>query len=154
MSENSHLGNPTDGISRTDQIADLVAQYRGEWEKVRDGQPAPKMASYLVKCPAEVRTSLREQLEQVDQQHRAGGQGPKVSDAACTNEGAANILEKNPKATPDELAEWVFLRALSRKPTNGELTAAKALLGEKPTAESVADLLWAVVMLPEFQLVR
>ena len=33
--------------------------------------------------------------------------------------GAANILKANPKATPDELAEWVFARALSRKPTDG-----------------------------------
>lgn len=68
--------------------------------------------------------------------------------------GAANVLKANPNATPDELATWVFVRALSRKPTAGELAAARALLGEKPTTDSVADLLWAVVMLPEFQLVR
>jgi hypothetical protein len=68
--------------------------------------------------------------------------------------GAANILKSNPKATPDALAMLVFVRALSRKPTPNELAAAKSLLGEKPSAESVADLLWAVVMLPEFQLVR
>ena len=68
--------------------------------------------------------------------------------------GAANILKANPKATPDELAEWVFARALSRKPNANELAAAKGLLGDKPTADGVADLLWAVVMLPEFQLVR
>ncbi len=68
--------------------------------------------------------------------------------------GAANILKANPKASPDELAEWVFVRALSRKPVAAEREAAKRLLGDKPTAESVADLLWAVVMLPEFQLVR
>jgi hypothetical protein len=68
--------------------------------------------------------------------------------------GAANVLKANPKAAPDDLTEWVFVRALSRKPTAGERAAAKALLGVKPTAESVADLLWAVVMLPEFQMVR
>lgn len=68
--------------------------------------------------------------------------------------GAANILKATPKATADELAAGVFLRALSRKPTADESAAAQSLLGEKPTAESVADLLWAVVMLPEFQLVR
>lgn len=68
--------------------------------------------------------------------------------------GAANILKANPKATPDELAEWVFARALSRTPTAAERAAANSLLGDKPTTESVADLLWAVVMLPEFQLVR
>ncbi|MCE9560698.1 MAG: PSD1 and planctomycete cytochrome C domain-containing protein [Planctomycetes bacterium] len=68
--------------------------------------------------------------------------------------GAANILKASPKATADELAERLFVRALSRKPTAPELAAAKGLLGDKPTPDSVADLLWAVVMLPEFQLVR
>jgi hypothetical protein len=68
--------------------------------------------------------------------------------------GAANILKANPNATPEELAEWVFVRALSRKPTNAERAAARGLIGEKPTANGVADLLWAVVMLPEFQLIR
>jgi hypothetical protein len=28
------------------------------------------------------------------------------------------------------------------------------VLGEKPTSQGVQDLLWAVLMLPEFQLVR
>jgi hypothetical protein len=68
--------------------------------------------------------------------------------------GAANILKTNAKLSSDELAEWVFIRALSRKPTVGERAAAKSLLGDKPTTESLADLLWTVVMLPEFQLVR
>lgn len=68
--------------------------------------------------------------------------------------GAASILKANPNATADELAEWVFVRALSRKPTDGERAAARALIGEKPSMNGVADLLWAVVMLPEFQLVR
>ncbi|MFM8271168.1 MAG: PSD1 and planctomycete cytochrome C domain-containing protein [Gemmata sp.] len=68
--------------------------------------------------------------------------------------GAANILKAQPKATPEELADFVFVRALSRKPTAAERDAAKKLLGDRPSAESLADLLWAVVMLPEFQLVR
>jgi hypothetical protein len=68
--------------------------------------------------------------------------------------GALNILKAHPKATPDELAEWVFVRAVSRKPTPDERAIARALIGEKPTVESVADFLWAVVMLPEFQFVR
>lgn len=68
--------------------------------------------------------------------------------------GAANILKANPKATPEELVEFVFVRALSRKPVGAEREAAKRLLGDKVSTESLADLLWAVVMLPEFQLVR
>jgi hypothetical protein len=68
--------------------------------------------------------------------------------------GAANVLKANPGAAPGALAEWVFVRALARKPTPAERTAAAALLGDKPTPEGVADFLWAVVMLPEFQLLR
>jgi hypothetical protein len=34
------------------------------------------------------------------------------------------------------------------------MAAASEMLGETPTEESVADCLWAVVMLPEFQLIR
>jgi hypothetical protein len=68
--------------------------------------------------------------------------------------GATNILKADPKASADAIGERVFIRALGRKPTADELAAARGLVGDKPTAEGVADLLWAVVMLPEFQLVR
>ena len=68
--------------------------------------------------------------------------------------GAANILNANPSTTPDQLAVWVFTRAVSRTPNAQELAASRELLGEKPTVDSLADLLWVVVMLPEFQLIR
>src|SRR5262245_22393420 len=68
--------------------------------------------------------------------------------------GAAVILKANSKASPDQIVEHVFVRALCRKPSAEELSSARELLGSTPTAESVADLLWAVLMLPEFQLVR
>jgi cytochrome c553 len=68
--------------------------------------------------------------------------------------GAANILRADPKASADTIAERIFVRALGRKPTADELAAARGLIGEKPATDGVADLLWAVAMLPEFQLVR
>ncbi|CAN5134599.1 hypothetical protein BH11PLA2_BH11PLA2_39760 [soil metagenome] len=68
--------------------------------------------------------------------------------------GAANMLKRQPLATPDQLAAEVFTRALSRKPNANELATARELLAKKPTAENLADLLWAVIMLPEFQLIR
>ena len=52
------------------------------------------------------------------------------------------------------IIEGMFAAALSRPPTAGEAAAARELLGATPTPESVADCLWAVVMLPEFQLIR
>ena len=67
--------------------------------------------------------------------------------------GATSILAKHgPRAAP--IVRWMFTAALSREPTAAEMVAGGAMLGETPTEESVADCLWAVVMLPEFQLIR
>jgi hypothetical protein len=55
---------------------------------------------------------------------------------------------------PDELIGHVFRFALSRDPTAEETDAARELLGTKPTPQTVEDLLWGVLMLPEFMLVR
>ncbi len=68
--------------------------------------------------------------------------------------GATNILKANPNSSPDQLVKLLFRQALCRAPTSAEIAAARSLLGDKLTADSVADLLWAIVMLPEFQLVR
>jgi hypothetical protein len=48
----------------------------------------------------------------------------------------------------------MFAAALARPPTAAEAAAVRDLLGTTPTKESVADCLWAIVMLPEFQLIR
>ena len=68
--------------------------------------------------------------------------------------GAQNILKSNPSATREQLIETIYLRALSRKPTSQELATARELIGDPVTPEGLADLLWAVFMLPEFQLIR
>ena len=66
--------------------------------------------------------------------------------------GATILAEHGPGA--DTILQWMFAAALARQPTPEEAAAAAALLSETPTKETVADLLWAIVMLPEFQLVR
>ena len=68
--------------------------------------------------------------------------------------GAANILKDTTGASPDRLADLVYRRALGRAPTAGELSVARDLLGPAPSADTLADLLWSVVMLPEFQIIR
>jgi Protein of unknown function (DUF1549)/Protein of unknown function (DUF1553)/Planctomycete cytochrome C len=68
--------------------------------------------------------------------------------------GAASILKAQTKATGEQIVEDIYRQALCRKPTPGELVAAREIVGDRPTAEGVADLLWAVFMLPEFQLIR
>ena len=56
------------------------------------------------------------------------------------------------KRTPDQLIEDLFQNAFLRKPTQDEKRAATELLGKKPSAATVADLVWALVLQPEFQL--
>ena len=57
-----------------------------------------------------------------------------------------------------EAIDRVFQHALGRAPSAGERAAAAAALrdpahGSRPSAEGLADLLWAVTMKPEFQLI-
>jgi hypothetical protein len=61
--------------------------------------------------------------------------------------------------TSDEAIAWVFRSALGRAPNaNERRLAANALrrspADERPSAEGLADLLWAVTMTPEFQFIR
>jgi hypothetical protein len=74
--------------------------------------------------------------------------------ADTLSHGAVNLLKENPNASGETLVELVYLRALCRKPTADEMTTAREIVGTKATPESLADLLWAVFMLPEFQLIR
>ena len=66
----------------------------------------------------------------------------------------AKMLAAKAWDSPDALAAWIYRAALSREPSTEELACARPLLGEKPAESGVQDLLWAVCMLPEFQLVR
>jgi hypothetical protein len=59
-----------------------------------------------------------------------------------------------PGSVPADTVTKLYFTALSRRPTNAELTTATQMLGPEPTADAVQDLLWAILMLPEFQLVR
>jgi Protein of unknown function (DUF1553) len=68
--------------------------------------------------------------------------------------GAANVRKTSPQASSAELVGLIYLRALCRQPTAAEVTTGSAILGSSAGAESLADLLWAVIMLPEFQLIR
>lgn len=68
--------------------------------------------------------------------------------------GATKLLQGSSPPTSDQLLETIYLRAFSRRPTPAERATALELLGSKPSPASLADLLWAVFMLPEFQLIR
>jgi hypothetical protein len=54
----------------------------------------------------------------------------------------------------DALVETVYMRALGRRPGTAESKGLTTILGSKPTPQAVEDLLWMVLLLPEFQFVR
>lgn len=56
-------------------------------------------------------------------------------------------------ANPSQWFESTFRHALSRSPTPAQRAAALARLGENPTPDRLAEFLWALAMLPEFQLI-
>ena len=75
--------------------------------------------------------------------------------------GLASLLEKgSPKiiaehgASTSGLMQHLFKSTLSRAPTHEELADMQAALGGKPDAQGVQDVLWAILMMPEFQFVR
>ncbi len=68
-------------------------------------------------------------------------------------QGAQRWVADYPDA-PASLVEIVYLRALGRTPSAEELRVGTELVGTPPQTAGVQDLLWAITMLPEFQLIR
>lgn len=66
---------------------------------------------------------------------------------------AARSLIARRFSSPDALTRDVFLQLLGRPPTPAENERLARTLGAEPSEAAVADLLWAVVMLPEFRFI-
>ena len=73
--------------------------------------------------------------------------------ATTLQQGAQRLLASAPP-TPKTLVDRIYERALGRMPTAAESRMCRDLLGTQVRKEGVEDLLWAVTMLPEFQLIR
>jgi hypothetical protein len=71
--------------------------------------------------------------------------------ATVLDKGAANLIQQNESGS--KLVRSIYMEAMGRNPTRGELKLAEGVVGAKPTQEGVEDFLWAVAMLPEFQLI-
>jgi hypothetical protein len=72
--------------------------------------------------------------------------------AGYLKQGAATLAAKQPKS--DLLVQDVFTRLLSRSPTRAEAAVMLELVGDQASAQGVEDMLWSVLLLPEFQFVR
>jgi hypothetical protein len=71
-------------------------------------------------------------------------------------QGAANLADGRdgpPPPSAQKLIDDLYLKALGRKPTSAEQKLAEQLVGNPVQKEGVEDLLWAMIMLPEFQLI-
>jgi uncharacterized membrane protein len=71
------------------------------------------------------------------------------------NSALKNGAEKwrNQYSSTDVLTQNLYIQALNRKPTPKELQIAKQALGQNPELSQIQDLFWAVLLLPEFQLI-
>lgn len=69
-------------------------------------------------------------------------------------QGADNLLREHRGWTPDEAARFVYRNFLCRAATASEAELARKVLGAPIKSEGLADLMWLVAMLPEFQLIR
>jgi hypothetical protein len=67
---------------------------------------------------------------------------------------ASQRLVERAAKDPSLFVETIYQHTLSRKPTDIERTVALEMLGPTPKPEGVADFLWAICMLPEFQLIN
>jgi len=83
--------------------------------------------------------------------------------AVLLKKGAEKVLEDAPASSASAvpaaansgvLVASLYRHALSRPPTAAEQAAAEQLVGAPANSEGVQDLLWALTMLPEFQLIR
>jgi mono/diheme cytochrome c family protein len=72
--------------------------------------------------------------------------------AELLKRGATELVERWSKPGRELVVE-LYQRALGRQPTGDELRLAQELVGSPLNKEGVEDLLWAMTMLPEFQLI-
>ncbi|HET6423442.1 MAG TPA: DUF1549 domain-containing protein [Planctomycetaceae bacterium] len=73
--------------------------------------------------------------------------------AELLRQGATNIVNQHGNDT-GKVVPWLYTFSLSRPPTKEEMSVATDALGPTLTEAGVADLLWTLLMLPEFQLIR
>jgi hypothetical protein len=72
--------------------------------------------------------------------------------AELLKRGAEEVAGRWPKPARELIVE-LYQRALGRQPTGDELRLAQEMVGSPLKKEGVEDLLWAMTMLPEFQLI-
>ena len=122
--------------------------------------PPPPARASLMKCDLLQRALGRPNREQIASTRPEDlttlealdlANGPALAGALAS--GATKLLARK-WDSPEALATWLYTFAVSRPPSQPELDGARELLGPALNEQGVQDLLWAVCMLPEFQIIR
>jgi hypothetical protein len=154
-----------------EQFVDAVSAVTGIWQKAPDARVnVALIPAAAIPTPDRTRAALvaanplmlalgRPNREQVVTTRAAAAttlqtlellNGPTLADQL--HRGAERLEASH--ADTHALVEDVFARALGRTPTAGERRVSVDALGARPTVAAIEDLLWSVVMLPEFQVVH
>ncbi len=122
--------------------------------------PPPPARASLMKCDLLQRSLGRPNREQIVSTRPEDlttlealdlANGPALAGALAN--GATKLLARK-WDSPDALATWLYTFAISRPPSQPEIEGARGFLGPTLNEAGVQDLLWAVCMLPEFQIIR
>ena len=73
--------------------------------------------------------------------------------ARLLRRGAEQTLKRRPDISAQTLSKDLWQRALGRDPTRAEAEVASDLLGNPVRQDGLEDLFWAMLMLPQFQLI-
>jgi hypothetical protein len=142
-----------------EQFRDAIGQLSGAWHakasfgsstnRVRTSfVPADPLTTALGRPNRDVVTTCRASTATTLQALELTN-GETLADAL--ERGAANLSRTN--SDPEKLIQIIFTSALGRPPTPDEFRLASAVVGAEAKKEAVEDVLWAVAMLPEFQLI-
>ncbi len=150
-----------------EEFLDALSRVTGVWQEgpqfaiSDDHVPAPGVGVRAWRIPADSLTRAlgrpnREQVVTRRQTEYTTLQALELSNgerlAGFLSKGAAALVESG-LVDPAMLTETVYRMALQRPPTAAERTAALEILSTGAGTQGVEDLLWAVAMLPEFQLI-
>ena len=157
-----------------EQFIDAVSTITGVWQTASGFRPPNKKPASNA-SPDFSAVGVRSALANSDPLSRALGR-PNREQVVTSREVAATTLqvleltngttldrmlklgaERQLKESPglaDGLIEAVYLRTLARKPQPKELETARGLVGSPVSADGVQDLVWTLIMLPEFQLIE
>jgi hypothetical protein len=150
-----------------EQFTDAVSTVTGIWpakpstRPANEGTPAaPEVRSSL--CPANpLSTALgRPNRDQVVTERASAATTLQAleltngSTLAMALQKASTKLLADKDASTEQMIDGIYQRALGREATKKEMALARQVVGSPATADGAEDLLWAVFMLPVFQLIR